>query len=212
MVQPLFSDVRCQIASDQLVRHVCLVRHASPEHFTQDRSRTEYSATYAKGESSGVPLERGDVVSGNLVKRDWVDEEKPLHAIRPCRRQTKRNRRAEVESDDGRFREPERREGPVYQLGLGGDAEVRVEWAVRLAIAEQVDGERRPVGEGNLRRDVSPDEAQRTEAVQEDDRSSAVAVALDVNRAWPDRNSQQIGVDGSVTSAEGLRKYVAGTV
>jgi hypothetical protein len=70
-------------------------------------------------------------------------------------------------------------------------------------MAEEVDGERGPVGEGDLGREVAPDEARGAEPVEQDDGRAPVTIALDVNRARSDRDSQQIGVDGTLLFVQG---------
>lgn len=65
-------------------------------------------------------------------------------------------------------------------------------------MAKQVESECGAIGERDLRRDVAPDEARGPKAVQQDDGSASVAISLNVNRAGSNRNTQQIGVDGTV--------------
>ena len=143
-----------------------------------------------KREARGVALHRLDVVRRHVVERDRVDEHEPLDAIGPVVRQVHRDRAAEVDADDRRLGETQRRERAVEIVGLRGDAVLRVEGAVGFAVAEQVDGERRAVRHGERRPDVAPEETARAEAVYEQDRRAAVSVALDVHRAGTDGNAK----------------------
>ncbi|HUQ46588.1 MAG TPA: hypothetical protein VM033_08070 [Gemmatimonadaceae bacterium] len=70
-------------------------------------------------------------------------------------------------------------------------------------MAEQVDGEGGAIRERDLRCQIAPDEARRAEAVEQDDGRAPVTVPLDVNRARPDRDTQQIGVDGTLLLEQG---------
>ena len=203
MVQPLFADVRRQIAGHELVRHVRLVRHAPAQQLAKNGRDAQDALAHPEGKTGGVALHGGDVLRRDLVECDWIDEKEPLDPLRPARRETQRNGAAQVEADDRGLGEPERRERAVDELGLRGDAEIRVEGTVGLAVAEEIDGEGGTVRQGDLGRDVPPDEARRAESVQEDDRGSAMAVALDVHRARPDGNAQQISVDGTFLRMRG---------
>jgi len=174
---------------------VRLVRHAAPQHLAEDRRRAEDAARGTEGIACRIALQLRDVAGRNLVERDRVDEEQALDALGPGGREPQRDRAPEVDADDGGLGESQRGERAVDELRLRGDAEVRVERPVGLAVAEQVDRERGAVRQCDLGRDVPPEEARRAEPVDQDDGRSAVAVALDVNRPWPDRDAQQISVD-----------------
>ena len=203
MVEPLRADVRRKVARDELVGHVSFIGDAAAEHLAENRRGAEDPARRPEREAGRVALDRGHVASGDFIERDRVDEQQSLDALGPARRQAQRDGTAKVETDDCRFGETHRREGTIHELRLRRDPEVGVEGTVRLAVAEEIDRERRAIGEGDLGGDVAPDEARRPEAMQQDDGRAAVAVPLDVNRARPDRDAQQIGVDGTLLLVQG---------
>jgi hypothetical protein len=142
-------------------------------------SATEFwSSSRSKGAAPRIALKRLDVASGNLIEGDRVNEHQPLDSVRLHCCQPHPYSSAEIDSDDGGRRNAERGQRAIQVVRLGRYPEIRVERPVRLAVAEQVDGVRRPVSEGNLRGDAAPKETRRTEAVNEKDGCSAVAIPL----------------------------------
>ena len=152
----------------------------------------------AEGEARRVALQRLDVVRRDLVERDRVDEHEPLDALRAVVREVHRHRAAEIDADDRRLGQPERGERAVEIVRLRGDAELGVEGAIGLAVAEQIDRERGAIRQRELGADVAPEEAARAESVHEQDRRTAVTVSLHVHGARADGDAQQISVHGNV--------------
>jgi hypothetical protein len=107
-------------------------------------------------------------------------------------------RSTEIDPDHRRLGQPQRGERAIHELRLRRDPEVGVEGPIRLAVAEQVDGECGPVRQGDLGSDASPEEAGGAEAVEQHDRRPAMTVALDVHRARSDGNPQHVSVDWGV--------------
>ncbi len=116
-------------------------------------------------------------------------------AIALHRGEAQRDSAAQVHADDVGARHSQRREGTIHVFGLCRDPKIGVERAVRLAIAQQIERDGGVSGSGNLGCDVAPEEARRAEPMQKQDRQSPVSVALDMDRAWTDRDAKQIRLD-----------------
>jgi hypothetical protein len=188
---------------------VCLVGHALLEKGREEGGDAEQPAGDAQGEARRVALQRAHVAAGELVERDRVDENLTCDALATRAGEAERHPGAEIHADDDRPRDAERRQRTLDILALRGEAEIRVEGAVGLPVAEQIDGEGRVPREGEGRPDVPPEKAGCPEAVQQDDRRAAVPVALDVQRAGTDRDAKDVGVDGGTLKTVAWREGCA---
>src|SRR5581483_1553771 len=137
-----------------------------------------------------------DVVAGYVIVRDGIHQHQSLDALGPVKCEMHRDRAAEIDPDDGGLRQSKRGERAVQVVRLRRDAELCVERAVGLAVAEEVDGERGSAGHRERGADVAPHETARAEAVYEKDRRTTMPVAFDVHRSGPNGNSKKIGVHG----------------
>ena len=172
MVQSLLADVRREISRDERFRRM----FAGSATLRSSSSRISGAAPSTPREMRSAKravfrCSCLDVVGRDVVERDRVDEHEPLDALGAVERQVHRDGAAEVDADDRRLGEPERRQRAVEVVGLRGDAVLCVERPVRFAVAEEVDGERRSVRHGQRRSDVAPEETARAEAVYEQNRA-----------------------------------------
>ena len=143
MGHAFLADERREIAADEHAAACAPGRRRCPSRIgVEERRRAEQPARDAEGEARGVALHRADVAGRNIVERDRVDQHEPRDALGPERGEAQRDGGADVDADDGGARDAQRGERALEIVGLGGDPEVRVERAVRLAVAEEVDGER----------------------------------------------------------------------
>jgi len=172
------------------------VGHAPREDWSEQRGCSEQSARDAKRESSGVPLHRTDVRRGNILARDRVDENEPRHALWSQRCEAKCDGSADVDADERRSGDTKCRQRALEVVGLGGETEVGVKGAIRLAVPEQVDSVRGVLRERERGADVAPEKAARAKAVNQNDGRAPVAVPLDVQSAGPNGDAEEIGVDG----------------
>lgn len=137
-----------------------------------------------------------------MVQADRVDEQQPFDTLWPGCREPKGDRASQIQANHSCLGEAQGRQGPVHELGLAGDSIVGIEGPVGLAVAEQVERERGAVGERDFRPDVPPHEAGRGEAMQQDDGRTSVAVPLDMHRAGPYGNAQQVSVYGKTLDSD----------
>jgi hypothetical protein len=108
------------------------------------------------------------------------------------RRQRQRNRGAQIDPYDIGLRNAQHRHRPVDVFGLRANTEIRLEGAIRFAVPEQIERERRHAAQRERRRDVAPKKARRPEAVQKNHGAIAEPETLAVERAGTDRKAEQV--------------------
>ena len=80
--------------------------------------------------------------AGTSSNADRVDQHEPRDALGPQRRESQRDRGADVDADERGTRHAQRGERSLEIVGLRGEPEVGIERPVGLAVAEEVDGVR----------------------------------------------------------------------
>jgi hypothetical protein len=193
---PLLSDKRSDVPSDQHRRHACRISNAGGEDRTQERRRAEQASRDAEREAGSVSLHSANVAGREILATNRIDEHESRDAIGPQRREAQRYRSADVYSDDRRAGDAEGRKGALEVVCLRAQTEVGVERPIGLTIAEQIYRVRGVLRGRQRRPDVSPQEATGAEAVDQHNGRAPMAVALDVHGAWPDGDAKEIGVDG----------------
>ena len=165
MVDALLADVGSQIPGEQRGGHVGRLGDGPLEHVTHERRRAEHTARDAEREPRRVTLHRRDVIGRNVVEGDRVHEDELLDPLRPRAGQMHCDRGAEVDANDRGRREAKRGQRVVQVIGLCGHPVLFIEGTVGFAVAEEVDGKCRPIGQGEARADVAPEETARAKPV-----------------------------------------------
>jgi protein-disulfide isomerase len=194
MVRSILAHERSEIARNELHRHVLGVGDAALEHTFEERRGTHDSARETERKPRGASLHLGDVFCRQLVEGGRIDQHEFFNSLRPVGGELHRNIAAEIDANDHRARHSENGHRGVDVFGLRGNAEIGVDWAVRLAVPEQVNRVRSVSSSGDRRRDGSPQKIAGPEAVKQNDGRTAVSVALDVNRARTNRCSEDISL------------------
>jgi hypothetical protein len=198
VVDALVADVGGEVAGDEPWRHAGGGGDAAFEDRREEGGDAEDAAGDADHEAGGVALEGAEVGGGDRPRGEAVDQDEAGDAFAAEGREAEGDGAAQVDADDDGAGDAEGGQGAVEVVGLGGDPEFGVEGAVGLAVAQEVEGDRRVLGAGDLGGDRPPEEAVGAEPMEEDDGGPAVAVALDMDRAGADGDAEQIRFDATL--------------